>query len=443
MIPRFALVWLVLAPLAGCTPLANVDDNPNTGGASSSSASSTGAGGTGGQGGAGGFAACVTDADCPGTKNACGEPRCYPDGLCGVENQPIGAPCADDGGVACNGKGDCVECTSSAHCDSGKCSPSHACLPPACNDGIANGDETDVDCGGGCAARCASGQGCGDGADCIGGICEGAICAPTCDDGAMNGGETGVDCGGSACPACPLGSGCATDADCLSSTCAGGVCKPFPTCEDGTTNGGETDVDCGGPACPLCPDGAACVSGSDCVSDACVLSVCTSPSCDDGIKNGDEADVDCGVACPTRCEPGKTCASGADCTSKVCAGPAGGLVCAAPSCFDGVQNGDETSWDCGGSCAAKCPPFYPCLVDGDCVGGVCDPVKLTCSPTCADGFQNMGETDVDCGGPCPTKCGQGRHCLMVTDCAQSLTCYLGHCCPPGDPSCCLDGDCTP
>lgn len=52
--------------------------------------------------------------------------------------------------------------------------------PATCTDGIQNGDETGVDCGGDCAA-----------------------CA-TCTDGIQNGDETGVDCGGS-CPACPEG----------------------------------------------------------------------------------------------------------------------------------------------------------------------------------------------------------------------------------------------
>ncbi|MCB0654290.1 MAG: hypothetical protein KDC85_23625 [Saprospiraceae bacterium] len=49
-----------------------------------------------------------------------------------------------------------------------------------CSDGIQNGNETGVDCGGDCAA------------------------CPTCDDGIMNGDETGVDCGGS-CDPCPEG----------------------------------------------------------------------------------------------------------------------------------------------------------------------------------------------------------------------------------------------
>jgi hypothetical protein len=54
------------------------------------------------------------------------------------------------------------------------------CGPASCTDGIQNGNETGVDCGGPDCPAC-----------------------PTCSDGIQNGDETGVDCGGSSCPACP------------------------------------------------------------------------------------------------------------------------------------------------------------------------------------------------------------------------------------------------
>ncbi|MGB1205129.1 MAG: hypothetical protein ACPG5B_05755, partial [Chitinophagales bacterium] len=54
------------------------------------------------------------------------------------------------------------------------------CAAPTCFDGMMNGDETDVDCGGANCDAC-----------------------PTCNDGMMNGDETGVDCGGATCDACP------------------------------------------------------------------------------------------------------------------------------------------------------------------------------------------------------------------------------------------------
>ncbi len=54
------------------------------------------------------------------------------------------------------------------------------CGPASCTDGIQNGDETGVDCGGSCPDAC-----------------------PTCSDGIQNGNETGVDCGGPDCAPCP------------------------------------------------------------------------------------------------------------------------------------------------------------------------------------------------------------------------------------------------
>lgn len=54
---------------------------------------------------------------------------------------------------------------------------------PTCDDGIQNGDETGVDCGGSCAP---------------------CVTPPTCDDGIQNGDEEGVDCGGSNCAPCPV-----------------------------------------------------------------------------------------------------------------------------------------------------------------------------------------------------------------------------------------------
>ena len=47
-----------------------------------------------------------------------------------------------------------------------------------------------------------------------------------------------------------------------------------------------------------------------------------------------------------------SCGAWFDCESRVCNLDG---VCVAPSCEDGVQNGDEEGPDCGGSCARSCP----------------------------------------------------------------------------------------
>ncbi len=74
----------------------------------------------------------------------------------------------------------------------------------------------------------------------------------SCTDGIMNGQETGVDCGGPLCDPCETCSDGLLnqnedDVDC------GGVCPPCPSCVDNVQNGQETEIDCGGPECPACP----------------------------------------------------------------------------------------------------------------------------------------------------------------------------------------------
>jgi hypothetical protein len=50
-------------------------------------------------------------------------------------------------------------------------------VPPTCSDGVKNGNETDVDCGGATTCgRCANGRTCGAATDCTSGICTGGTC---------------------------------------------------------------------------------------------------------------------------------------------------------------------------------------------------------------------------------------------------------------------------
>ena len=72
---------------------------------------------------------------------------------------------------------------------------------------------------------------------------------PTCTDGVQNGSETGVDCGG-ACPRCASGQGCTARNDCASAFCSEGTCQ---TCTDIPDN---CDSDADGPCfCRTHPDG--------------------------------------------------------------------------------------------------------------------------------------------------------------------------------------------
>ena len=100
------------------------------------------------------------------------------------------------------------------------------CTPATCSDGVQNGNETGVDCGGSCPA-CAAGQPCCAAAECATLVCSAASCAAaSCTDGVKNGTESDVDCGGSTCAACGTGQACIASSDCLNHVCTGNVCSP-------------------------------------------------------------------------------------------------------------------------------------------------------------------------------------------------------------------------
>jgi hypothetical protein len=213
-----------------------------------------------------------------------------------------------------------------------------------CGDRVLDGDETDVDCGGGTCPACELDPGCGadSGVGCGGSQC--SLCE-TCSDGVENQDETGIDCGGSLCAAC-AGAVCLNPSDCGSSVCVDSACRAA-SCTDGVLNQDETGIDCGGSSCAACTATPTCFdglqnqdeTGIDCGGSQC--GICPGPTCSDGLQNQDETGIDCG---------GSSCAA--------CA--------ATPTCSDGLQNQDETGIDCGGStcaaCGANTPPLARMLV---------------------------------------------------------------------------------
>jgi hypothetical protein len=154
-------------------------------------------------------------------------------------------------------------------------------LPPACNDGVKNGNETDVDCGGPCPG-CQYGQACNGGSDCQSGTCSGGTCGP-CN------GTTNPYCGGS-CSPCQDSSRCSVPSDCQSHACQlysfpdvpsfGGLTYCAPShCANGVKDGCETDIDCGDGSfqacmCGSCASGKTCASARGCISGICNAGVC-------------------------------------------------------------------------------------------------------------------------------------------------------------------------
>lgn len=144
--------------------------------------------------------------------------------------------------------------------------------------------------------------------------------ASNCFDGLLNGGETDIDCGGSStCERCGLNKKCIDNTDCISRYCEAGFCKEA-SCQDNLKNGYETDIDCGGIICPKCQINKSCMFNSDCISNYCNLNQkCDIPTCTDNVTNGNETDVDCGGSCP-KCAIGKSCKIDSDCITESCFG---------------------------------------------------------------------------------------------------------------------------
>ena len=186
-----------------------------------------------------------------------------------------------------------------------------------CSDGKQNGDETDVDCGGSCGSKCASGKMGLRGTDCQAGSCLNNVCvAPmTCGNGKKDGDESDVDCGGGTCNKCPDGKMCLKGTDCTSGACLNNLCIPQSNpCMNGMKDGQETDTDCGGGMCPQCATGKMCLRGTDCQSAMCLNNVCApgvSP-CANNVKDGQETDVGCGSGTCSKCANGKECLRGSD-----------------------------------------------------------------------------------------------------------------------------------
>jgi hypothetical protein len=165
--------------------------------------------------------------------------------------------------VECKGAQKCVTSGTSASCEVPKLADGGTPPPATCSDKQKNGDETDVDCGGSCPP-CADGKVCGVPADCKSDVCQQScalICLPgthktcrpsSCNDGVKNGSETAVDCGGADCQRCAVNDACKQNSDCETDVCASGKCQAAQC----------TAAQC--PSCFLPTDAACCKSNGLC-----------------------------------------------------------------------------------------------------------------------------------------------------------------------------------
>jgi hypothetical protein len=135
-----------------------------------------------------------------------------------------GAPAtAGSGGVSAQageaGESGSAKCLVDADCATNACDAvTRTCIGDACADHHQDGHETDADCGGGACSTCAIGQACAVDADCTLPACDGVsfLCVNNpCTDHRRDGNETDIDCGGGdSCLRCKPGQLCANSTDC-------------------------------------------------------------------------------------------------------------------------------------------------------------------------------------------------------------------------------------
>lgn len=222
----------------------------------------------------------------------------------------------------------------------GPCEPPTSPPPPplTCIDGIRNGSETDVDCGGGCPRQCANGRGCTRNGDC-----------------------QSQHCVGSTCRECETAAHCPTPDDpCRNATCADGTCGDVVVDRDlGPCNTGLLGV---------CATGVLrCIGGNQ----QCVQTVFPSIEICDGLDNNCDGAVDDGFPCPAE----QQCQNGA---------------CCKVNGFEAAHQCTSDMECCSGNCVTNFSGTTTCRPAG------CLPSGAICTPNCPSACCSVTSSATTC-----------------------------------------------
>jgi len=323
--------------------------------------------------------------------------------------------------------------------------PDGGTLTAVCDDGLPGENETGLDCGGACAAKCAPGGRCLVDSDCAQGTCVGLSCVSVPDCAALTD-ERAFECACDEPGQCHSGvceagrCGAATDGytplwtlqervglrfafDCAAGEHFGSIWGNDVYTSDSSVcraalHAGVITVAAGGRVViELWParDGYGTaerngITSSDYGPYSGSYAIVPFGACANGVKDASESDVDCGASCGV-CGIGRTCAGGESCGTENCVAGR----CEAAVCENERKDPGETDVDCGGPQCRTCGLDATCLQPTDCASGRCD--EGVCKvPLCFDGVKGQEETDVDCGGSTCGPCRTGLSCGAPADC---------------------------
>lgn len=275
-------------------------------------------------------------------------------------------------------------------------------LPSSCDDGIQNGQETDVDCGGPDCEPCEIDDSCVDNSDCTTQVCYQETCVECVEDDQCAVEQVCSD--DNQCVQCDADSHCDDGNPCTANTCQGGSCVDLEL-SDGTNCGGCHECQSG--VCGFWEDDSCCIDGVE--YDAgqenpfapCQL-------CDPSRSTTSWSDRSAG--------PWVNCDDGNPCTNNYC----GGGTChsddrmCGTECSNGICDGS-------GSCVSG-----DCCIDGEIyddldpnpeeeVCAYCDPweSRTSWSFTMSEGQycpHDTGTTGICRSGVCLCDCSEGPPC---------------------------------
>lgn len=404
--------------------------------------------------------ACTSNADCA-SKNCAG-------------NKCVAATCTED-----------ANCSAipGASCDI----PNGVCI--SCSDGVKNGSESDIDCGGSCSTKCAGGKACTKGGDCENGICEAGKCSSVKVDAAdpkelvinevfdsasgspafaLNGGAKACEFIEIANPTSKVVSLDGLSLELLRTDDGKGkvlsvpLSGALPAKNLLVVHSCDTELSLPDDAVALRPN-----KGDE--KNTAILTLTSTATYDITLTNGSASTEKISIVISegkskssfTR-DPEFTPTGEMKLTTSI----PGNADFATPgycnnggqfskgcisqnTCGNGTKDGTESDVDCGGLQCPKCADAKACNSDNDCVSGFCDNnicTKKTCTKdsdcgsglkcdteheecytpeTCTDNLLNQDETDTDCGGSC-SACVLGQKCKVNTDC-NTNECTNGTC----------------
>lgn len=347
-------------------------------------------------------AECNANIDCD-DKNDCTEDTCNAAGLCEYLILTE-APSCDDGNICtrdfCDPYGRCQNEVDTSQtdftdnpciilsCEVNPVEPPPLPAPEAMPKPLADGE------------KCINAQG-------EAGYCFQAQCY-TCKDGVMNGDETGIDCGGQNCPPCKKGEMCNQDSECLSGYCVDGTCCDAacdfvcyscnlpgsvgtcaPVAFGGTDINPDPIQDCvgthqcnGGGACVGLID-VPCVSNAECLTDFCYTNLgvckqklnfpCTIPGeCHTNICSNS---VCTPIALDGACTYSDQCA-----VNHICYSTPPQPICKIEDGKPCATNTECATGYCNQTCM-KTPNLSDCIYDDQCQSGYCytTPIPSFCA----------------------------------------------------------------